>query len=151
MHCEQDMSDQLHLSMRNNTKDAIRVMGEAATYLEALGVPSRVLYKANLVLEEMLTNIVKYAFAHGEDHEVSVHLAREQDELVIRFADKGCEFNPLTCPPPAAADSLLDCPVGGLGIHLVCKTVDRIEYQREQGTNILTIGLNLGVEKEKSA
>lgn len=137
------MNDRLVLSMRNTTKDMVRVLGEASAFLESLSVPPEVLYKANLVLEEILTNIVKYAFVEGGHHDVGLHLARQGHELIIRFADKGCEFNPLACPAPSEHDSLLDCPVGGLGIHLVCKTADRLDYVREQGTNILTIGLKL--------
>jgi serine/threonine-protein kinase RsbW len=137
------MTAQLDLSMRNSTQDLIRVMGEASAFMESLSVTSGVLYKANLVLEEILTNIVKYAFTDRGEHEVSVHLARQGEELTIRFVDTGCEFNPLSCPPPAQSDSLLDCPVGGLGIYLVCKTVDRIEYRREQHSNILTVGFSL--------
>jgi anti-sigma regulatory factor (Ser/Thr protein kinase) len=137
------MTAQLDLSMRNSTQDVIRVMGEASTFMESLSVPSGILYKANLVLEEILTNIVKYAYSDRGEYDVSVHLCQKGKELIMRFVDTGCEFNPLTCPPPAQVDSLLDCPVGGLGIYLVCKTVDRIEYRREQNSNILTVGLNL--------
>jgi anti-sigma regulatory factor (Ser/Thr protein kinase) len=137
------MKAQLELSMQNNTQDLIRAMGEAAAFLDSLSLPSRVLYKANLVLEEILTNIVKYAFPDCAVHDVAVHVTLHGEELVIQFVEDGCEFDPLSIPQPPMADSVLDCPVGGLGIHLVCKTVDRIEYRRDQEKNILTVALKL--------
>ncbi len=137
------MRAQLDLSMQNNTQELIRVMEEAAAFLDSFSLPSVILYKANLVLEEILTNTIKYAFPDGEAHGVAVHLRLQDEELVMQFVEDGCEFNPLSCPQPPMADSLLDCKVGGLGIHLVCKTVDRMEYRRAQEKNVLTIGLKL--------
>jgi len=129
--------------MRNDKQDLIRVMGEAATFLESLSLRSGVMYKANLVLEEILTNIVKYAFPDRGVHDVSVDLAMNDEELVIRFVEDGCAFNPLSSPQPHLTESVLDCPVGGLGIYLVSKTVDWMDYRREQDKNILAIGLKL--------
>ena len=144
------MTAQLDLSMQNNTQDLIRVMGEAGSFFASLSVPSRVLYKANLVLEEMLTNIVKYAFQDDEEHDVRVHLSGTDDELIIQFVDDGCEFNPLNCPPPPPVDSLSDCPIGGLGIYLVSKTADRIDYRRDRSFNVLTVSLKLEGELPKA-
>ncbi len=138
-----EMKAQLDLSMQNTTQELIRVMEEATAFLDSLSVPSSIQYKATLVLEEILTNIVKYAFPDGGGHDVAVNLRLQGEELVMQFIEDGREFNPLSCPRPPMADSVLDCQVGGLGIYLVYKTADRMEYRREQEKNILTVGLKL--------
>ena len=137
------MNAHLDLFMQNNRQELIRVTGEAAAFLDSLSLPSDILYKSSLVLEEILTNIVKYAFVDSDVHDVAVHLRCQDDELVVQFVDDGQEFNPLSCPQPSMPDSVLDCQVGGLGIYLVRKSVDRIEYRRDQEKNILTVGLKL--------
>ncbi len=134
---------QISLSMRNNFKDLAALVGRANVFLESQSLPVTAVYKANLVLEEVLTNLVKYAFEDTAEHEISVLLSVNDEEMVIRFADDGREFDPLAVPPPAVKRSLEDADVGGLGVYLVRKNVDFIRYCRDQSKNILETRISL--------
>ena len=119
------------------------MMGEASEFLEDSAVPEQVVYKANLILEEVLTNIIKYAFGDQEAHEISVVLTLSDTALAIEFVDDGREFNPLLAPEPEACHSILDCTVGGLGIHLVKTITESVVYRRDQRKNILVTSLKI--------
>jgi len=134
---------QIDLLMRNNVKDLAALMAGASAFLESQSLPEAAVYKANLVLEEVLTNIVKYAFEDASDHEISVLLAVNDEELTIRFVDDGREFDPLAVPPPVMKESLEDSAVGGLGVYLVRQSVNSIEYRRDQFKNVLTTIISL--------
>jgi serine/threonine-protein kinase RsbW len=134
---------QINLSMRNNLKELAALIDKASAFLESQSLPGPAFYKANLVLEEVLTNIVKYGFEDASEHEISVLLAVNDIDLVIRFVDDGREFDPLAVPPPAMNKSLEDTDVGGLGVYLVRQSVNSIEYWRDQSKNVLETRISL--------
>lgn len=134
---------QINLLMRNNLKELAALIEKASAFLESQSLPGPAFYKANLVLEEVLTNIVKYAFEDASAHEISVLLAVNDADLMIRFVDDGREFDPLAVPPPVMKESLEESSEGGLGVYLVRKTVNSIEYYRDQSKNVLETRISL--------
>ncbi len=129
--------------MQNNAKDLVALMDQASTFMEHQSLPRAVVYKATLVMEEVLTNIVKYAFEDTCVHEISVLLSLNDPDLVIRFEDDGREFNPVSAPPPVMKECVQESTEGGLGIYLVRRSVKSIEYRREQSRNVLTTTISL--------
>ncbi len=140
------MNDKLTISMSNDMAALTRLMGRANTFFEDRGLPKRVVHTANLALEEILTNVVKYAYPDAAEHQISVSIELSSQELVILFSDDGLEFNPVTCPEPQLKESILDSQTGGLGIHLVRQTVDSLDYRREGERNLVTIKICCRVE-----
>jgi anti-sigma regulatory factor (Ser/Thr protein kinase) len=134
---------QINLLMRNNVRDLAGLMHEASAFLESQTLPVAVVYKANLVMEEVLTNIVKYAFEDSAEHEISVLLSVNDDDLVMTFEDDGREFDPLAVPPPAPKETLEDTDEGGLGVYLVRKSVDSMEYCRDYSKNVFKTRISL--------
>ncbi|WP_291322869.1 ATP-binding protein [Desulfonatronospira sp.] len=101
---------------------------------------AEILQKVELVLEETLLNIICYAYPHN--HEGSIQLGcclPGPGELYIRIVDSGIAFDPLSRPDPDVGQPMQDREVGGLGIHLVRRMADRVEYQRKDEMNILDI------------
>ena len=70
--CVSEQMKQINLSMLNNIKDLTVLIDEAGAFLESQSLQGTTVYRANLVLEEVLTNIVKYAFEDSSVHEISV-------------------------------------------------------------------------------
>jgi serine/threonine-protein kinase RsbW len=137
------MSKAIQLSMRNSSDELIQLMKRANSFFESRLLPSPTIYKANLVLEEVLTNIVKYAFQDPGVHEIGVMLTLDEKTLFIEIVDEGAEFDPLAIPAPEIKDCILEMDVGGLGVHLVRRTVDSISYRRDASRNILSMTLGL--------
>jgi serine/threonine-protein kinase RsbW len=57
--------------------------------------------------------------------------------------DDGRPFNPVAAPEPDTTKSLEERSLGGLGIYLVRKLMDGLEYQRQAGKNLLLMKKNL--------
>jgi len=112
--------------------------------MESHNLPMEIVYKVNLILEEVLTNIIKYAYKDTLEHDIRIEIILNEHELLIEFEDDGEEFDPLDAPVPEDRESISDSPVGGLGIHLVKQMVDGIEYQRSKGRNVLKARVGLG-------
>ena len=59
--------------------------------------------------------------------------------MLLRFADRGMPFDPLAKKDPDVTLSSEERDIGGLGIFMVKKTMDDVEYRYENGQNILKI------------
>ena len=94
--------------------------------------------KLDLVLEEILINVARYAYS-PETGAVEVAYAQAgPHKLRVEIADSGRVFNPLEADPPDLSRGLADRPIGGLGVFLVRSMVDSIDYRREADRNILS-------------
>jgi anti-sigma regulatory factor (Ser/Thr protein kinase) len=102
-----------------------------------VGVATHEFAKLDLVLEEILINVARYAYS-PEAGEVEVaYAAAGPHKLRIEIADSGRVFNPLQADPPDLSRGLADRPIGGLGVFLVKSMVDSIDYRREGDRNVL--------------
>ena len=105
---------------------------------EAAGVPQNEFEKLNLVLEEILINVARYAYT-PETGAVEVACVRAgPNKLRVEIADLGRVFNPLEANPPDLSRGLADRAIGGLGVFLVRSMVDSIDYRRERERNVLS-------------
>jgi len=138
------MDDQLTLQVKN-TIAAIPAANEAASrWLTQRNTPPAADYFANLAIEELVTNCIKYAFDDDKEHIVQIDLNLSGHELMLTVTDDGHPFNPLEFPEPDINQPVEDRPLGGLGIHLLRKMADRIEYARVENKNQLTLCKSLG-------
>lgn len=129
------MTETLNLNVLPNLDE----LGRIAAEVEAMGKREdwspNLVFRANLVLEELLVNIIKYGQSDGIKG-FDITLTSEPDRLTIEVVDEGKPFDPVKdAPPPVLTGSLEDRPVGGLGLHLVRSLVDELSYKRERGKN----------------
>ena len=106
---------------------------------DAMALPHKCLFEINLGLDELFTNIISYGFDDDLEHQIKFSLAKEKETLVVKVEDDGRPFNPLEVEAPKEAKDLDSIDIGGLGIHLIKKMMDEIDYQRVKGKNRLTL------------
>lgn len=105
---------------------------------QAAGLGPQDLYRVDLAAEEILTNVIKYAYPHGGGR-VEVACGLQGSAFVMEFRDQGTPFDPLSAGDPPLSEDIHERPVGGLGIHLVRQVMDQVAYQRQDQTNLLTV------------
>ena len=108
--------------------------------LESITCPKRTRMQMMLAVEEIFVNISSYAY-HPEvgQAEVGVDIDGDPPTVTIRFLDQGRPFNPLEKQDADITLSAQEREIGGLGILLVKKIMDQVDYAYENGKNILTI------------
>ena len=114
-------------------------------FLAPHALSARAVYAIELVLEEVLSNQFKYAFAGvegvaataAEPVGLSVNVTANRIELL--FEDRGMAFDPLQAPAPPSARSIAEARVGGLGLNLVRQFTHLAHYERRDGVNRLTL------------
>ena len=106
--------------------------------LEQLGCPLKVQMQIDVAIDELFSNIAHYAYPDGAG-EACIRFSFENRTISVTFLDRGIPFNPLDLPAPDVSLSATERKPGGLGIFLVRKTMDAVDYRYESGQNILTI------------
>lgn len=96
-------------------------------------------FTLRLVVEEIVVNIVNYAYPEGVDGELNVSITANDAEITLVFADSGTPFDPLAKDDPDTTLGIDERPIGGLGIFLVKQMMDTVTYRYENGCNILTM------------
>ena len=133
------MKDHLTLQVKN-AFDEIPTANEAASrWLADRNVPPAADYLANLAIEELVTNCIKYGYDDSAEHIIDIELELSAGEMILTIVDDGHPFNPLELPAPNTSAPVEDLPIGGLGIHLLRKMSDRMDYARTDGRNRLTL------------
>ena len=109
--------------------------------LTELGASEDFRGKMGLALDEAVTNVVLYAYPQKKGL-IKLTLKKTGDDIHVEIRDQGKPFDPTQAPPPDLAVPLEQRKIGGLGIHLMRKSVDRLNYRHENGTNIFTLSKN---------
>ena len=113
-------------------------------FLQGHGLPDRLIYRLELVLEEVLMNRLWHSGPHGAGAHTDLQLQVQPDGLVLRFEDDGPAFDPTQQQHPGLPTSLDAATPGGLGLLLTRKSVSSWCYERVQDRNCLTLELARG-------
>ena len=116
--------------------DQIRaVSGFFEAELTAHQAPPKVIAQVNVAIDEIFSNIARYSGAIS----ATVGCEVEAGRAVLCFTDNGGPYDPTRQADPDAALGAEEREIGGLGVFMVKKTMDRITYAYAGGMNVLTV------------
>ncbi len=95
--------------------------------------------KIHLVAEEIILNVIDYAYPDNPGDIEIEYWIDETDNLTMTISDWGVAFNPLETGDPRIDAPVEDREIGGLGIFLTKQIMNDLEYRRENNKNILTM------------
>jgi anti-sigma regulatory factor (Ser/Thr protein kinase) len=127
--------NELALSVVNRLPDVVRVVGEVEGFARAHDVPPRASAAFTLALDELMTNVVKYAWRAESEHRFTVSVRIADRRLSAEILDDGEAYDPLTTPEADLSGTIDERPIGGLGVHIVRRTMDEFTYERTGGRN----------------
>ena len=132
-------SETVSITIRNRLSELEFVLRNLEQFSEAVQLEPGVRYSARLVLEELITNVLKYGYSDAEEHIITIRFSRNEEELAIIIEDDSREFNPADRKIVQHGRRLKEKAKGGQGLRLVRSLVDEMHYVRKRGKNILTI------------
>jgi anti-sigma regulatory factor (Ser/Thr protein kinase) len=133
----------LELQALNRLEELDRLTEAVDRFLDDLKVDAEMRYAVQFAVEELFTNIVKYAFEDQGSHRVSIQLVRTGPELALIMEDEGRPFDPTAAPVPDTTLALDERPVGGLGLFLLRRMSSGMEYWRTARTNRIRVHFTL--------
>lgn len=131
------------IRISNKTDELLIVQGFVEEIGEEWDLPLSLVLSLNLVLEEALTNIILYGFDDDLEHTIEITLSLSDGVIGIVIVDDGHAYDPTLKKDPDITLSVEDRQIGGLGIFLIKKIMDKVEYQRIDNKNHLILAKNI--------
>lgn len=104
------------------------------------GLDEAAAHHCALAVDEACTNIIEHGYPRGgADERITITCRLEAGGLTIVIEDSSPPFDPLSLPDRPAGTALLDGREGGWGVHFIRRMMDRVEYQRADGKNRLSL------------
>jgi anti-sigma regulatory factor (Ser/Thr protein kinase) len=129
----------LKLKLKNDLDEIDRLFEIIRSFGEAHGLGRKQAFQLNLVIEELFTNIVSYAYRDNKEHWIHIKVSCSDGRLTVCLEDDGIPFNPATARAPDLAGAIEERQIGGLGIHLCKELMNNMQYRRTNNRNILTL------------
>jgi len=136
---EESIIHSLDLILKNQLIEIDRTNDSFNVFADEHDIPTKIKSTICVVFDELLNNIVSYAYSDEDDHKIEIRIELSGDGLVITIADDGVPFNPFQKEGPNIKLSIEEREVGGLGIHLVRQLMDKVSYQRKVDKNVVTL------------
>ena len=92
-----------------------------------------------LAVDEACTNVIKHAYNFDASKEISVVVRMKSPEFEILIADKGKHFEPEKVAMPDMNEYLTKYKRGGLGMLLMRKLMDKVEYRIQPSRNVVRL------------
>src|SRR5512146_2009104 len=103
------------------------------------GFSDKAIYAVQLAADEAASNIIEHAYAGRGDASFVMTCEFRKDRLVITFRDQGKSFDVSKVSNPDLKADLSERKIGGLGIYLMRKLMDEVQYKSTRTENILTL------------
>jgi anti-sigma regulatory factor (Ser/Thr protein kinase) len=129
----------LELVVLNQRREIPRLSRVVDRFAEECGLCEEDTANLNLILDELVSNVIKYGYDDTLEHQIRVSVTFDSDLVTVRIEDDGKPFNPLEVPPPKLDLPIEQRPIGGLGVHIVKTMADSLDYRRENGCNVVTM------------
>ena len=133
----------LDMKLKNQLTEIDRFKESFNPFSEENKIPTPIRRELNMVFDELLNNVISYAYQDDKEHEIEVRVEAARQRLVVSIADDGIPFNPFDADKPDTGLAIEDRMPGGLGIHLVLKVMDKVAYQRRTNKNVLPLVKNI--------
>ena len=121
-----------------------RVLDFVEECIGTMDCPPKAMMQINVSVEEIFVNIAHYAYSDKTgDAVIEVEITDEPKAAAITFIDSGVKYDPLAKPDPDVTLSAMDRQIGGLGIFMTKKFMDKLSYEYRDGQNVFAMKKNL--------
>lgn len=129
----------IDIHMRNEASELERVRDALDSLGDELPISARALSQLQVALDEIVSNVIKYSWSDGANHEFLVRITADTRTVTLEIIDDGVAFDPRGAPDLAALPEGQRPHLGGRGIHMVRRLVDDFAYERIDGRNHTTL------------
>ena len=127
------------LTFKNEIQELSRVTEFVERLCEDMQLDMHISLQLQLVMEEMATNVISYAYPEGTLADISLSVESNDKELVFILSDSGKPFDPTAKEEANLDENPMNRKLGGLGIHIMKNIMDEVSYRRSGSMNQLTM------------
>jgi sigma-B regulation protein RsbU (phosphoserine phosphatase) len=136
---QRDERATIDLRLHNELTEINRCLEALTAFSDRFELASDIQNAFSIVLDDLLNNIISYAFDDDEQHLIEVMMSTDGQRFIVSVTDDGVEFDPFLRDKPDTDSSIDERQIGGLGIHLIKNMMDDYSYRRVVGKNVTTL------------
>lgn len=139
------MGDRLELVLSNELSELERLAAVVDDFVERNDLAPAIAFKLNLCFDELITNIMSYGYGDGAQthHDIRIRLETDGVEVRAEVEDDSAPYDPFVeAPAPDLGDDIDERRIGGLGVFLVKKMMNRVAYRREGDRNLIQLAIH---------
>lgn len=125
------------INVSSSTEYLREVRNFVQHFVQQFDVNKKDLDEIILAVDEAYTNIIKHAYNNDPNHNVKIELGTSTDTLWVRLSDTGSHFNADEYQPPDLLKRIKNKQRGGMGVYLINKLMDSVEYSSAGKTNTI--------------
>ena len=136
------------IRIKNKITELEKISQFVEEICEELGLSMEMQMNLNLVMEEMVTNVIFYAYPQDEEADIELLAMSDGKEVTFVLSDQGKEFDPTAKDDNDLSVNPAERDLGGMGIFIVKNIMNKVTYQRLEGKNLLT--MTKGIEDQSN-
>ncbi len=130
------------LGLGADSKNLIKVRSFVVKYGKKMRLSYKQVSEVKLAVDEAVSNIIRHAYV-GKKGDFQIEMTQQEDVVELKIIDQGVEFDWHSVLEPDLYKYVETRRKGGLGIWLIKKLIDEVEYNRIEGNNVLTMRIYL--------
>lgn len=123
------------LTIPSSTRYLEDVRQFVATHAAAAEFSDSVVEELKIAVDEACTNVIKHAYQGEGEHAVDIDIIITKDKLTVKIRDIGRAFNQKDYSEPNLIEYAKSRKAGGLGVHLMRRLMDRVEFRTRGNVN----------------
>ena len=127
------------ISIINRVEELERVTRFVEDFCDELSLDMELQMNLSLAMEEMVSNIIFYAYPEGTVGDIDISATSDDKEITFVISDQGQEFDPTKVDEANVDVNPAERSLGGMGIFIVKNLMNQVTYQRLEGKNLLTM------------
>jgi serine phosphatase RsbU (regulator of sigma subunit)/anti-sigma regulatory factor (Ser/Thr protein kinase) len=127
------------LRLASRLSELPRLVAEVARLGREHDLPEEVVSDLTLALEEAVSNVIRHGYGDRPDGLISVTFRATGESIVATVEDAAVGFDPLKHPEPDLTVPVEARPEGGMGVYLIKRLMDEVDYRVDDGRNVLTL------------
>ncbi len=121
--------------MEASTAHLSEVRDFVAEHAQNLGMSEKDISEIRLAVDEAYTNIIKHAYKNTPAKPVQIKLGFDNSQIWISLTDEGESFDPSSYNEPDLMKRIKNKQRGGMGVYLIRKLMDNVQYNRKGQVN----------------
>lgn len=121
------------ISVKSTTDNLALVRAFTKSAAQKCGFSEETVDKIALAVDEACTNIIKHAYKNSPEGDITVNIKVSGGKLTVAITDNGKNFDPSQVPDPDIKKYYMQHKVGGLGIFLMKRLMDEVNYSSTTG------------------
>lgn len=136
---EPSSADELEIS--GNVAEIRRAAEWLTSVCRQHNVPQDPIGRLELCLHEVLANVITHGGETALAAPIRLRLEMQLDAASVTVSDAGMPFDPRSVPEKVLPNTLQEASPGGLGLVMIRRSADRVDYRYERGLNHFTFGV----------